>query len=753
MPESGGAVQLTPQVIAELQRRGKHAARRRRRIAVVGMSCRFPQAADPAAFWRLLASGGDAVTRGRHGDLAVDPETMAAAPWGAYVGGLDRFDAAFFRIAPVEAALLDPQQRLLLEVSWEALEDAGINPLGLTGIRAGVYAGISTSDYRELLDPAAHEGDGGLHLATGTSLATAVGRVAFTLGLQGPAMAVETACSSSLVAVHQAMAGLQSGEADVALAGGVNAILLGWATRAFEDAGMLAPDGRCKTFDAAADGYVRGEGCGMLVLKRLADAERDGDRILGVLVGSAVNQDGTSAGLTVPSGPAQERVIRDALERAGVPPADVDYLEAHGTGTELGDPIEVRAAAAAYGEGRDAAHPLLLGSVKTNVGHLESAAGVAGLLKVLLAMREGVIPKHLHFERPNPRLDWDALPVRVTNEATPWPENLDRPFRAGVSSFGFSGTNAHLIVEAWQQEQERRSSDRHRPPQADETPLAERPHRALPLSGTTPKALRAVAGRYRDWLAEADRDWEALSDAAFTAGVGRSHFDRRAAVVFRDAAELSEGLELVERGGGVAAAAGKAAFWFTDQGSGWAGTARELHESEPVFREVLDRCEAVFQEECDEPLAAAMFGKSDRTEWTPPALYALQSGLAALWESVGVRPDAVFGHGAGELAAAGAAGVFGLEAGMRFACRRAALLDSLSADAAGAGAAAALSALEEAAAQLEVTQPSIPLASGVTGRLPGPGEGWDAGYWVRQARSPVQIERAAETLAERGLHT
>ncbi len=317
---------------------------------------------------------------------------------------------------------------------------------------------------------------------------------------------------------------------------------------------MLAPDGRCKTFDAAADGYVRGEGCGMLVLKRLSDAERDGDRILGVLLGSAVNQDGASAGLTVPNGPAQERVIGEALERAGVTAAEVDYLEAHGTGTELGDPVEVQAAAAAYGEGRDADRPLLLGSVKTNVGHLESAAGVAGLIKVLLAMREGVIPRHLHFERPNPRLDWDSLPVRVTREATPWPAGLDRPARAGVSSFGFSGTNAHLIVEAWQQEhrEERRSSDRHRPPAADETPLADRRHRVFPLSGKTPGALRELAGRCQEWLAESDRDWASLSDAAWTAGTGRSHFAWRAAVVFQNAAELREGLELVERDGGMA---------------------------------------------------------------------------------------------------------------------------------------------------------------------------------------------------------
>ncbi len=513
------------------------------RIAVVGMACRFPGGADLTAFWRTLEAGADTVTEGRPEPLPVDPGAAGAPAWGAYLAGLDRFDADFFRIAPVEAELMDPQQRLLLEVSWEALEDAGLDPGGLRGSRAGVYAGIMYNDYERLL-PAAGEGEApGLYRATGNRFSASIGRVAFVLGLEGPAIAVDTACSSSAVAIHQAAAGLQRGEADLALAGGVNAILITEGTELPRSAGMLAPDGRCKTFDAAADGYVRGEGCGMLVLKRLSDAERDGDRIRGVILGSAVNQDGASAGFTVPNGPAQERVIGEALARAGVTPAGVDYLEAHGTGTELGDPIEVRAAAAAYGEGRDPDRPLLLGSVKTNVGHLESAAGVAGVIKVLLAMREGVIPKHLHFERPNPRLDWDSLPVRVTKEATPWPEGLDRPVRAGVSSFGFSGTKAHLIVEGYGA------------PQADETPVAERTHRVLPLSGKTPGALRTLAGRYQDWLAESDRDCEALSDAAWTAGIGRSHFGQRAAVVFRNAAELREGLELVERNGGVAAVA------------------------------------------------------------------------------------------------------------------------------------------------------------------------------------------------------
>ena len=706
MADAGRQLDLSMRLFAELKERKRQLAGFREPVAVIGLACRFPGGPDLAAFWRALEAGTDAVTRGRPEPLVADSESAPARVWGAYLAGLDRFDAAFFRIAPVEAELMDPQQRLLLEVSWEALEDAGLDPGELIGSPTGVYCGIGTNEYQWIAGGVGPS----LHLATGTSLATAVGRIAFTLGLQGPAMAVDTACSSSLTAIHQAVVGLQRGEASLALAGGVNAILSAGTTEAFQAAGIAAPDGRCKTFDAAADGYVRGEGCAILVLKRLSDAERDGDRIQGVILGSAVNQDGASAGFTVPNGPAQERVIGEALARAGVTPAEVDYLEAHGTGTELGDPIEVQAAAAAYGEGRETDRPLLLGSVKTNIGHLESAAGVAGLVKVLLAMRHGLIPKHLNFERPNPRLDWERLPVRVVSEATPWPEGLGRPVRAGVSSFGFSGTNAHLIVEAYGEPGEEPGAPQPvpigapasggaglpgeaRPPAAREARCAERRVRLFPLSGKTAGALSALAGRCREWLEKEERDWEALSDAAWTAGTGRGHFGWRAGLTFGDAAELAEGLALVERGGGAPTAPGRTAFLFTGQGSQWAGMGREFYEREPVFREVLDRADEVIREERGESLLSVMFegaGDLDGASWAQPAVVALQGGLVALWRSVGVEPDAVLGHSLGEVSAACAAGVFGFEEGLRFASRRGSLLGSLPRSGRGSGGMAAV---------------------------------------------------------------
>nr|AAY00026.1 SA1_PKSB [uncultured bacterial symbiont of Discodermia dissoluta] len=715
-------------------------------IAIIGMACRFPGGSDLAGFWRLLESGGHAVSEGRPRpaleglgrQVGGDHDAGNGRHWGAFIEGIDQFDAEFFRVAPVEARLMDPQHRLLLETSWKALEDAGIDPGRLRGSRTGVFAGISSSDYRALVSDS--EEVPGLHATTGNASSTAIGRVAFTLGLEGPAVAVDTACSSSLVALHQAVAGLQRNDADLALAGGVSAILLETPTEAFAAAGMLAADGRCKTFDASADGYVRGEGCGMVILKRASEAERDGDRIWGFIRGAAVNQDGASAGLTVPNGPAQERLIADALSRAGLEPSDVDYLEAHGTGTELGDPVEVHAAAAVYCRDRDAERPLLVGSVKTNIGHLEAAAGIAGLIKVILSMNRGVIPRHLHFEEPNPRIDWDRFPVRVSNEATDWPFRPGQPARAAVSSFGFSGTNAHIVVEAGVS-----SEGADSPADSDAIPIGmplpvvaagesgdqgagPRPPRAarfLPLSGKTPEAVRSLAGRYLAWVEEHvgnaasdEADTAALlADMAWTASTGRSHFDHRAGLAFGDVAELRSKLTRQAEAGAVPKSLKKprVAFLFSGQGSQRSGMGKELYYAEPAVRSVLDRCDHVMRDLRGSSLLDVMFGRDnaagdlDDTAWTQPALYALECALAAMWSSAGVRPDAVLGHSVGEIAAAQSAGVFGLEEGLRFAAARGELMGSLPAEGPNAGAMLAVfadstrvaAALEQVNAELD----------------------------------------------------
>ena len=498
------------------------------RIAIVGMACRLPGAPDLAAFRRLLESGGNAVTDGRQdpGDwegVSGDPAgRQDAGRYGGFIEGIDLFDGRFFGIRPIEARAMDPRQRMLLETSWQALEDAGIDPGTLRGGRAGVYAGLGGSEYRDVL-AAGGEDVGYL----GTAGSVAVGRIAFALGLAGPAVALDMTCASSLGALHQAAAGLARGEVDVALSGGVHAVLSTGVTKFMTEFGLLSASGRCRPFDAAADGFVRGEGCAMVVLRRLADAEANGDRIWAVLRGSAVNQSGASAGLTVPNGPAQERVIEEALSRAGVEPSEVDYLEAHGTGSELGDPIEVRAAAAVYGRGRDPDRPLLIGSIKPNIGHLESAAGAASLVKVVLAMQAGVIPPQRDFRDPSPLIDWDRLPVRVTARPTDWPLVPDRPPRAGVSAFGISGANAHVLVEGYGSPggDSSRAADAHVPagparpvtvrlPEAvgdSEAEIAEpapadglaaRTTRLLPLSGKSHDAVRDLAGRYLSWIDE-----------------------------------------------------------------------------------------------------------------------------------------------------------------------------------------------------------------------------------------------------------
>ena len=742
-------------------------------IAIVGMACRFPGADDIAAFWRLLEDGRNTVQEGVPGSgigrigalFPEDTGQIEACRFGAYLDELDLFDAAFFRISPVEAELLDPQQRLILETSWRALEDAGIDPEQLKDSRTGVYAGISNNDYRGLILEAGEnagpaEPAASLYAVTGTSLNTAIGRVAFALGLGGPAMAVDTACSSSLVATHQAVTGLQRGDADLALAGGVNVILSGRLLEYRANAGMLAPDGQCKTFDASANGYVRGEGCGILVLKRLADAEADGDRIWGVIRGTALNQDGASPGLTVPNGAAQERVIAAALERAGVHPSDIDYLEAHGTGTEVGDPIEIDATAAVYGRGRDADRPLLIGSVKTNIGHLESAAGSAGLIKTVLAMNRGIIPKHLHFHNPNPEMDWERLPLQVTAAPTPWPSNADRPPLAGVSGFGWSGTNAHIVLEGYPSpdgaapapEEDCWLTGAPKPvavslpvPAASPPPkdgLAPRATRLLPLSGKTGAALRDAAEGYLEWLdrqeaalaADGAASGSLLSDMAWSAGIGRSHFGHRAGVAFRDADSLRAGLRAIA-GADERPASRKAAtvaFVYTGQASQWPGMGAALYDSEPVVRAVLDRCDAVLGEERGASLLDVMFGRPgaagdlDDPQWKQPAIYALECALTALWSSLGIRPDAVLGHSLGEIAAAHAAGVFDLEDGLRLAAVRGTLVGALPGEGAMAAVFAPPARVAEALDEHNAAAPGIGLCiaadNGAHQAISGPAE-------------------------------
>ena len=653
-------------------------------IAVVGMACRFPGGADhPDALWERLQAGTDVIgevppDRWDH-DALYDPDPEVPGKISTRAGGfledIAGFDARFFDITPREAASLDPQHRLLLEVCWEALENAAIPARSLAGTRAGVFTGLSTFDYvtlqiaqgsYEQIDP---------YLVTGGFPCMAAGRVAYTLGLNGPAMVVDTACSSALVAVHLACCSLRLGECELALAGGVNLMLTPELSINFSKARMLSPDGRCKTFDAAANGYVRGEGCGVVVLKRLSDAEAAGDRVFAVIRGSAVNHDGVSAGITVPNGQAQAAVLRQALADARVSPDQVGYLEAHGTGTALGDPLELEAIDAVFG--RERARPLVVGSVKTNVGHTEAAAGMAGLLKALYTVHHGVIPPHLHFHTPNPKVAWDRMAVEVPTALTAWRAEGDARV-AGVSSFGASGTNAHVVVEAYRSPAPAARSD------AD----ARAPY-VLTLSAKSPEALSALARRFAEYIAAhpgVDPD-----DLCFSANAGRTHFERRLAVVGASTAELGAKLAAAARGDagagivrGEATGKARSVFLFTGQGAQFPGMGRELYESEPVFREAINQCDAILRGALERPLLDLMFPSTEtgaalihRTENAQPALFALEYATAKLLERYGARPDAVLGHSVGEYVAACVAGVFSLEDGLRLIAARGRLMGSL----------------------------------------------------------------------------
>jgi acyl transferase domain-containing protein len=670
-------------LVLDLQSKLDAAARRERTgaIAIIGIGCRFPGGADtPERFWHLLRTGQHVVSEipadrwDTHRYFDADPEAPGKmyARHAGFIEEVDRFDPGFFGISPREAASMDPQHRVLLEVAWEALERAGQNPAALSGTKTGVFVGITTTDYAQVVGAAGPKYADG-YLMTGTALNFAAGRLSYVLGLQGPCLAVDTACSSSLTAIHLACRSLRSGDCDLALAGGVNLILRPDGMVVASKAGMLSTAGVCRTFDAAADGIVRAEGCGVLVLKPLEAAVAGGDPVLAVVRGSAINQDGRSSGITVPNGLAQEALIRDALRDAGLQPRDLSYVEAHGTGTRIGDPIEVRALGAVLAEGRPADDPLLLGSVKTNIGHAESAAGVAGAIKVALALQHREIPPHLHLERLNPDISLEQAKAVVPTRVTPL--TAARPI-AGVSSFGASGTNVHVILEAAPEVGVHDGGDRN-----------DRPLHLLTLSARSESALAELERRYDAFLAERH---PVVADLCFTANTGRAHLPHRRAFLADSAEGLREALNASANRGRRSIASGvvphggrpKIAFLFTGQGSQYVGMGRQLYETQAVFRAVLDRCDAVLRSELPVPLLSVLYddGPSSPlgdTQYTQPALFAVQCALAELWRTWGVEPSAVLGHSVGEYAAACVAGRLSLEDGLRLIAARGRLMQAL----------------------------------------------------------------------------
>lgn len=681
---------LQRSLVALDEMEAKLAASERRQhepIAIVGMGIRFPGGADgPHEFWELLVSGRDGITEIPADrwdvDAMFDPDPDVRAKsytrWGGFIDDVDRFDAPFFGISPREAVSMDPQQRILLEVAWEAIEDAGIPVSDLAGTRTGVFVGVIGTDYSGLALRGGVMDDVDAYFASGIAHSIAAGRLAYTLDLRGPAVSVDTACSSSLVSTHLACQSLRTRESDVALAGGVNLMLSPDAHVMTSQARMMSFEGRCKTFDAAADGYVRSEGCAFVVLKRLSDAVADGDRIIASIRGTASNQDGRSNGLTAPNAGAQEQVIRAALADGGVAPTEVGFVECHGTGTTLGDPIEISALQTVFGSNRAVDRPLLVQSVKTNIGHLEGAAGIAGLCKLALALERGQLPAHLHLTEPNPYIPWRDIAVEAITGPATWEVGAGQRRIGGVSSFGFSGTNVHMVLEE------------------APTPPADAPATAPPsaararvyaVSARVPEGLERVARAHADGLRALDaREWAAASALAMA---GRTHLEERLAVVADSAGEAADLLATDATAASPDVVRGRRAggdddglvMLFTGQGSQRPGMGAALYESEPAFRAVIDECATMLDELCGYDLTDVMFGaragEIGETVNAQPCLFAYEVALAALWRSWGVEPAAVAGHSIGEYVAAHVAGVMSLRDALRLVEARGRLMQAL----------------------------------------------------------------------------